>query len=155
MDKTLKKMESEVWNKVITVNLGSVYNCCRVFINQMIEQNYGRIINISSVVAFTGNFGQTNYTASKAGILGFTKSLAREVAQRGITVNAVAPGYIATPMTENLPDTVKNMFVELIPVKRFGTPDEIAHVVKFLLSDDAAYITGQVININGGMVMSP
>ncbi len=121
----------------------------------MIGNRYGRIVNISSVVGLMGNVGQANYAASKAGVLGFTKSLAREVASRGITVNAVAPGYIATPMTENLPDSVKNTFIELIPLKRFGTPDEIAHVVKFLLSDEAAYITGQVINVNGGMVMVP
>ena len=119
----------------------------------MISNRYGRIVNISSVVGQMGNPGQTNYAASKAGVLGFTKALAREVAPRGITVNAIAPGYIATPMTENLPEQVKKIFIELIPMKRFGSPDEIAHAVKFLLSDEAAYITGQVINVNGGMVM--
>ena len=100
-----------------------------------------------------GNVGQCNYSASKAGVIGFTKSVAREVASRGITVNAVAPGYIATPMTESLPESVQQKFRDWIPVKRFGTPEEITHAVKFLLSDEAAYITGQVINVNGGMFM--
>lgn len=154
-DNLLMRMKEEEWDSVLSVNLKGVFNFSKAVIRNMIGNRYGRIVNISSVVGLMGNAGQSNYAASKAGVLGFTKSLAREVAARGITVNAVAPGYIATPMTENLPDTVKNMFVELIPVKRFGTPDEIAHVVKFLLSDDAAYITGQVINVNGGMVMSP
>jgi len=100
-----------------------------------------------------GNVGQTNYAASKAGVIGFTKALAREVASRDITVNAVAPGYVATPMTDSLPESIKKEFVDLIPLKRFGKPEEIAHTVKFLLSDEAAYITGQVISINGGMYM--
>jgi len=154
-DNLLMRMKEEEWDSVLSVNLKGVFNFSKAVIRNMIGNRYGRIVNISSVVGLMGNAGQSNYAASKAGVLGFTKSLAREVAARGITVNAVAPGYIATPMTENLPDTVKNIFIELIPVKRFGTPDEIAHVVKFLLSDDAAYITGQVINVNGGMVMSP
>jgi len=154
-DNLLMRMKEEEWDSVLAVNLKGVFNFSKALIRHMIGNRYGRIVNISSVVGLMGNVGQANYAASKAGVLGFTKSLAREVASRGITVNAVAPGYIATPMTESLPDSVKNMFVELIPLKRFGTPDEIAYVVKFLLSDEAAYITGQVINVNGGMVMVP
>ncbi len=154
-DNLLMRMKEDEWDSVLAVNLKGVFNFSKAVIRHMIGNRYGRIVNISSVVGLMGNVGQANYAASKAGVLGFTKSLAREVASRGITVNAVAPGYIATPMTESLPDSVKDMFIELIPLKRFGTPEEIAHVVKFLLSDEAAYITGQVINVNGGMVMSP
>ena len=119
----------------------------------MLGNRSGRIVNISSVVGMMGNAGQTNYSASKAGVIGFTKSLAREVAARGITVNAVAPGYIDTAMTRDLPDAVKEKFEDIIPMKKFGTPEDVANAVKFLLSDDAAYITGQVIGVNGGMLM--
>jgi 3-oxoacyl-[acyl-carrier protein] reductase len=152
-DNLLMRMTEEEWDAVLTVNLKGVFNFSKAVIRNMISNRYGRIVNISSVVGQMGNPGQTNYAASKAGVLGFTKALAREVAPRGITVNAIAPGYIATPMTENLSEQVKKIFIELIPMKRFGSPDEIAHAVKFLLSDEAAYITGQVINVNGGMVM--
>lgn len=152
-DNLLMRMNEEDWNAVLEVNLKGVYNFSKAVIRNMIANRYGRIVNISSVVGLMGNPGQTNYAASKAGVIGFSKSLAREVASRGITVNAVAPGYIATPMTENLSDPVKEAFLDLIPMKRFGTPDEIAHLVKFLLSNEAAYITGQVISINGGMLM--
>jgi len=152
-DNLLMRMTEEEWDAVLTVNLKGVFNFSKAVIRNMISNRYGRIVNISSVVGQMGNPGQTNYAASKAGVLGFTKALAREVAPRGITVNAIAPGYIATPMTENLPEQVKKIFIELIPMKRFGSPDEIAHAVKFLLSDEAAYITGQVINVNGGMIM--
>jgi 3-oxoacyl-[acyl-carrier protein] reductase len=152
-DNLLMRMTEEEWDAVLTVNLKGVFNFSKAVIRNMISNRYGRIVNISSVVGQMGNPGQTNYAASKAGVLGFTKALAREVAPRGITVNAIAPGYIATQMTENLPEQVKKIFVELIPMKRFGSPDDIAHAVKFLLSDEAAYITGQVINVNGGMVM--
>ncbi len=152
-DNLLMRMTEEEWDAVLTVNLKGVFNFSKAVIRNMISNRYGRIVNISSVVGQMGNPGQTNYAASKAGVLGFTKALAREVAPRGITVNAIAPGYIATPMTENLPEQVKKIFIEFIPMKRFGSPDEIAHAVKFLLSDEAAYITGQVINVNGGMVM--
>lgn len=152
-DNLLMRMTEEEWDAVLTVNLKGVFNFSKAVIRNMISNRYGRIVNISSVVGQMGNPGQTNYAASKAGVLGFTKALAREVAPRGITVNAIAPGYIATPMTENLPEQVKKIFVELIPMKKFGSPDDIAHAVKFLLSDEAAYITGQVINVNGGMVM--
>lgn len=152
-DNLLMRMREEEWDAVLAVNLKGVFNFSRAVIRNMIANRYGRIVNISSVVGLMGNAGQTNYSASKAGVIGFTKSLAREVASRGITVNAIAPGYVATPMTENLPESAKKAFLELLPMRRFGTPEEVAHVVKFLLSDEASYITGQVININGGMFM--
>lgn len=152
-DSLLLRMKEEDWDLVLAVNLKGAFNFSRAVLKHMISARYGRIVNISSVVGLMGNFGQTNYAASKAGLIGFSKSLAREVAARGITVNCVAPGYIATPMTEKLPDEVKKAFLEIIPMKRFGLPVEVARVVKFLCSDDAAYITGQVINVNGGMYM--
>ncbi|NIO49034.1 MAG: 3-oxoacyl-[acyl-carrier-protein] reductase [Candidatus Aminicenantes bacterium] len=152
-DNLLMRMKEEEWDSVLQVNLKGVFNFSKAVIRNMINNRYGRIVNISSIVGLIGNVGQCNYSASKAGVIGFTKSLAREVASRGITVNAVAPGYIATPMTESLPESVKQQFRDWIPVKRFGTPEEITHAVKFLLSDEAAYITGQVINVNGGMFM--
>ncbi len=152
-DNLLMRMKEEEWDSVLNVNLKGVFNFSKAVIRNMINNRYGRIVNISSIVGLIGNVGQCNYSASKAGVIGFTKSLAREVASRGITVNAVAPGYIASPMTESLPETVKQQFRDWIPVKRFGTPEEITHAVKFLLSDKAAYITGQVINVNGGMFM--
>ena len=152
-DNLLMRMKEDEWDSVLNVNLKGVFNFSKAVIRNMINNRYGRIVNISSIVGLIGNAGQCNYSASKAGVIGFTKSLAREVASRGITVNAVAPGYIATPMTESLPDSVKQQFRDWIPVKRFGTPEEITHAVKFLLSDEAAYITGQVINVNGGMFM--
>lgn len=152
-DSLLLRMKEEDWDLVLAVNLKGAFNFSRAVLKHMISARYGRIVNISSVVGLMGNFGQTNYAASKAGLIGFSKSLAREVAARGITVNCVAPGYIATPMTEKLPDEVKKAFLEIIPMKRFGLPVEVARAVKFLCSDDAAYITGQVINVNGGMYM--
>jgi len=152
-DNLLMRMKEEEWDSVLQVNLKGVFNFSKAVIRNMINNRYGRIVNISSIVGLIGNAGQCNYSASKAGVIGFTKSLAREVASRGITVNAVAPGYIATPMTESLPESVKQQFRDWIPVKRFGTPEEITHAVKFLLSDEASYITGQVINVNGGMFM--
>jgi 3-oxoacyl-[acyl-carrier protein] reductase len=152
-DSLLMRMKEEDWDSVLKVNLKGVFNFSKAVIRNMINNRYGRIVNISSIVGLIGNAGQCNYSASKAGVIGFTKSLAREVASRGITVNAVAPGYIDTPMTESLPEPVKEKFREWIPVKRFGTPEELTHAVKFLLSDEAAYITGQVINVNGGMFM--
>lgn len=152
-DNLLMRMKEEEWDSVLKVNLKGVFNFSKAVIRNMINNRYGRIVNISSIVGLMGNVGQCNYSASKAGVIGFTKSLAREVASRGITVNAVAPGYIASPMTENLPESVQQKFRDWIPLKRFGTPEEITHAVKFLLSDEAAYITGQVINVNGGMLM--
>ncbi len=152
-DNLLLRMKEEEWTAVLDVNLKGVFNLSKAIIRHMMGNRYGRIVNISSVVGLMGNPGQTNYAASKAGVIGFTKALAREVASRGITVNAVAPGYITTPMTEALPEAIKKNFIDLIPVKRFGTPEEVAQTVKFLLRDEAAYITGQVINVNGGIYM--
>lgn len=152
-DNLLMRMKEEEWDAVLSVNLKGVFNFSKAVIRQMMGRRYGRIVNISSVVGLMGNAGQTNYSASKSGVIGFTKSLAREVATRGITVNAVAPGYIATQMTDSLPEEVKEIFMGLIPMKRFGTPEEIARAVRFFLSDDAAYITGQVLSVNGGMLM--
>lgn len=152
-DGLLMRMSKEDFESVINVNLEGTFNVTRNVIPLMIKQKCGRIINISSVVGVTGNAGQTNYSASKAGIIGFTKSLAREVASRNILVNAVAPGFIATDMTSILNDTQKDAINAQIPLKRMGTATDVASLVKFLASEDASYITGQVINVDGGMVM--
>jgi 3-oxoacyl-[acyl-carrier protein] reductase len=152
-DNLLVRMKESEWDAVLAVNLKGVFNCSKAVVRHMMGNRFGRIVNISSVVGVMGNAGQANYSASKAGVLGFTKSLAREVASRGITVNAVAPGYIATAMTDALTDAVKEGFMNLIPLKRFGTAQDVAAAVRFLLSDDAGYITGQVINVNGGLLM--
>ena len=152
-DKTLHKMSFEEWEEVIKVNLTSVYNCSKEAVKIMREKRYGKIINISSLAALFPKFGQTNYAASKAGIIGFTKSLALETAKRGITVNVIAPGYIKTDMLDTIPDDLKEQFKSTIPMGRFGLPEEIAKVAAFLISDNASYITGQVININGGAFM--
>ena len=152
-DNLLMRMREEEWDAVLAVNLKGVFNFSRAAIRPMINKRFGRIVNISSVVGAMGNAGQANYAASKAGVIGLTKSLAREVAGRGITVNCVAPGYISTAMTESLPDAVKKAFLNMIPMKRMGTPADVAQAVRFLLSDEASYITGQVIHVNGGMLM--
>ncbi|MCJ7679381.1 MAG: 3-oxoacyl-[acyl-carrier-protein] reductase [Candidatus Aminicenantes bacterium] len=152
-DNLLMRMKTEEWDSVMNVNLKGVFNCSKAVIRTMMGNRFGRIVNISSVVGEMGNAGQTNYSASKAGVIGFTKSLAREVASRGVTVNALAPGYIETAMTDNLSDAVKDKFMEIIPMKRLGKPEDVAKAVRFLLSEDASYITGQVLNINGGMYM--
>jgi 3-oxoacyl-[acyl-carrier protein] reductase len=152
-DSTLHKMEDEYWSRVIEVNLKGVFNCCRAVLPKMRENNYGRIINIASVVGICGNFGQTNYSASKAGVIGLTKSLAYETAGKGITVNAVAPGFIETDMTKTIPEEIRQKIISKIPLKRFGSPDEVAKMVTFLASDDSSYITGQVLNVNGGFLM--
>lgn len=152
-DGLIMRMKQEDFNSVIDVNLNGTFNVTRNVIPYMIKQKSGRIISVSSVVGVAGNAGQTNYSASKAGIIGFTKSLAKEVASRNILVNAIAPGFIATDMTNVLSDSVKESIFAQIPLKRMGTAQEVAKVVKFLSSEDSSYITGQVINIDGGMVM--
>lgn len=152
-DGLIMRMKKEDFEAVIDINLVGTFNVTRNVIPYMIKQKSGRIINVSSVVGVAGNAGQTNYSASKAGIIGFTKSLAKEVASRNILVNAIAPGFIDTDMTKVLSDTVKEGINTQIPLRRMGTPKEVAKVVKFLASEDSSYITGQVINIDGGMVM--
>ena len=146
-------MKEEDFKQVIDTNLGGTYNVTKNVISYMMKAHSGRIINISSVVGIVGNAGQTNYSASKAGIIGFTKSLAKEVASRNILVNAIAPGFIETDMTGVLKEEIKNEIAKNIPMKRMGSAQEVAKVVKFLTSDDSSYITGQVINVDGGMVM--
>ena len=152
-DTLLMKMKEEDWDDVINTNLKSVFKLSQSVIRKMMKNRYGRIINISSVVGHTGNAGQTNYTASKAGMAGFTKSLAQEVGSRGITVNCVAPGFIDTDMTKSLPDTYKDQLLSKIPLGRLGSTKDIAHAVTFLASDHAGYITGETLHINGGMLM--
>ncbi|HLO30437.1 MAG TPA: 3-oxoacyl-ACP reductase FabG [Anaerolineales bacterium] len=152
-DNLLLRIDEADWDAVLDVNLKGVYNCCKAVIRPMMKQRYGRIVNITSVVGLSGNAGQTNYAASKAGLIGFTKSLAKELGSRNITVNAVAPGYITTVLTENLPAEIKDASIKATPLGRFGTPQDIAYAVAFLVSDEAAFITGQVLSVDGGMVM--
>lgn len=150
-DGLIMRMKEEDWDTVININLKSVFLCSKEAIKVMAKQRYGRIINIASVVAFMGNPGQANYSASKAGIVGLTKTTAKEYASRGITANAVAPGFITTAMTDALPENVKDEMKRAIPLGRFGTPEDVANAVVFLASPEAGYITGQVIHVNGGM----
>ncbi len=152
-DNLLMKMSEEDFDAVLNTNLKGAFNCIRHISRQMLKQKSGRIINISSVSGVMGNAGQANYCASKAGIIGITKSVARELASRGITSNAVAPGFIDTEMTEVLPDAVKAAATEQIPMKHFGSTKDIANIVAFLASEEAGYITGQVICVDGGMAM--
>ena len=152
-DALLMRMSEEEWDTVIRVNLKSVFNCTQAVLRSMVKQRGGRIVNISSVAGQIGNPGQANYAASKAGIMGFTKTLAREVAGRNITVNAVAPGFIRTEMTEVLSDKVKEYFLQLVPMGRAGEPEEVAEAVYWLCSGAANYVTGQVIHVNGGLFM--
>ena len=151
-DMLLARMKEEDFKQVIDVNLVGTFNMTKNVISYMMKARNGRIINISSVVGIAGNAGQTNYSASKAGIIGFTKSLAKEVASRNILVNAVAPGFIETNMTDVLKQEVKDEIAKNIPLKRMGTPQDVANVVKFLTSEDSSYITGQVISVDGGMI---
>lgn len=151
-DALILRMEEVDWDKVITVNLKSVFNCTKAVAKVMLRQREGKIINISSIIGLIGNAGQANYSASKAGIIGFTKSVAKELASRGITVNAIAPGFIQTEMTETLPQEIKDQMLKRIPMGRWGTPKDIAKVALFLASESASYVTGQVIVVDGGMI---
>lgn len=152
-DDLLMKMSEEHWDEVIDVNLKSIYNTCSALIRPMMKRRSGKIINVSSVVGLTGNSGQVNYAASKSGMIGFSKSLAQEVASRGITVNCIAPGFIKTQMTDALTDVQKEGILKNIPMGRIGEPEEIANVALFLASELSGYVTGQVITADGGMVM--
>jgi 3-oxoacyl-[acyl-carrier protein] reductase len=152
-DGLLMRMKEEAWDSVIDINLKGVFLCTREAIKDMVSNKYGRIVNITSVAAFMGNPGQANYSASKAGIVGFTKTVAKEYANRGITVNAIAPGFIETAMTDVLKDTIKEEMKKLIPLGRFGTVEDVARAVIFLASPESGYITGQVVHVNGGMYM--
>ena len=152
-DALLVRMKDEDWKAVLEVGVKGVYYCTKEVLRYMMKKRYGRIINISSVVGVMGNAGQTNYSTAKAAILGFTKSLAREVASLGITVNAVAPGFINTEMTKKLPEEVREVWLQQVPLRRWGEPEEVAQVVAFLASRAAGYITGQTIHVNGGLVM--
>ncbi len=153
-DNLLMRMKEDEWNDIIDTNLTSVYRMSKACLRAMTKARKGRIISISSVVGASGNAGQTNYAATKAGLIGFTKSLAREVGARGITVNAVAPGFIDTDMTKSLPDAQKEALLSSIPLKRLGNPEEIASAVAFLASPGAAYISGETLHVNGGMYMA-
>jgi 3-oxoacyl-[acyl-carrier protein] reductase len=152
-DTLIMRMKENDWDSVINVNLKSVFNCSQAVVKFMIKQRSGSIVNISSVVGQIGNAGQANYSASKAGIMGLTKTIAREVATRGVNVNAVAPGFINTEMTEVLSEKVKEGFIAQIPMKRLGEPEDVAEAVYWLASSKASYITGQVIHVNGGLYM--
>ncbi len=152
-DKTFVKMDHASWRKVLAINLDGVFNCTKVFIDQMLKQNYGRVVNMTSVIGQIGNFGQANYAASKAGVAAFTKSLAKELAGKGVTVNAIAPGFIETEMVKGVPEKVRAKLLEQIPLKRFGTPEEVARAVIYLCSSDGDYITGAELCLNGGLLM--
>jgi len=152
-DGLLMRMKDEDWDQVLSINLKGAFLCCRAVARPMMKQRSGRIINIASIVGAMGNAGQANYVASKAGLIGLTKTVARELASRGVTCNAVAPGFIDTAMTRSLPEDVKEDLSARIPMGKLGTPEDVAGAVRFLASDAAAYVTGQVIHVNGGMYM--
>lgn len=152
-DKPMAMMSEEDWDLVLDINLKGAFFCTKLAAKQMIRQRSGRIVNIASVAGRYGNPGQANYSASKAGLIGLTKTTAKEFASRGVTCNAVAPGFIQSKMTDALPDEVRKKYLDYIPLGRFGTPDDVANVVAFLASDESGYVTGQVIDIDGGLVM--
>ncbi|KFZ43368.1 3-oxoacyl-[acyl-carrier-protein] reductase [Anoxybacillus flavithermus] len=152
-DNLLMRMKEEEWDAVINTNLKGVFLCTKAVTRPMMKQRYGRIVNVASIVGVSGNPGQANYVAAKAGVIGLTKTAAKELASRNITVNAVAPGFITTDMTDQLSEDVRQAMLQQIPLARFGNPEDIAHVVAFLVSDGASYITGQTIHVDGGMVM--
>jgi 3-oxoacyl-[acyl-carrier protein] reductase len=152
-DNLIMRMKEEDWDAVINTNLKGVFNCTKAVARQMMKQRNGRIINIASIVGVCGNAGQANYVAAKAGVIGLTKTTAKEFAPRNITVNAIAPGFIVTDMTDELTEEVKNAMLTQIPLSRFGNADDIAHTVSFLASDNSGYITGQTLHVDGGMVM--
>ncbi len=153
-DALLLRMKEEDWNLVLQVNLNGTFHCTKAVLQPMTKQRYGRIVNIASIVGVVGNVGQANYAASKAAVIGFTKTVAREYASRNVTVNAVAPGFIDTAMTQGLPADVKETLQKQIPLGRLGRPEDIAAAVRFLVSEEAAYITGHVLHVNGGMLMA-
>jgi len=152
-DKLILRMTEEDWDVVLDVNLKGTFNCTKAVVRHMAKQRSGKIVNIASVVGEMGNAGQVNYSASKAGVIGLTKTIAREFAQRGINVNAIAPGFIVTPMTEVLPEKQKEELKRLIPMERLGKPEDVAEAVLFFVSEESNYITGQVLNVNGGIYM--
>lgn len=152
-DKLILRMTEEDWDAVLDVNLKGTFHCTKAVVRHMAKQRSGKIVNIASVVGEMGNAGQANYSASKAGVIGLTKTIAREFAQRGININAIAPGYIETPMTEVLPEKAKEELKKLIPMERLGKPEDVAEAVLFLVSEESNYITGQVLNVNGGIYM--
>ena len=153
-DNLLLRMGEEEWNTVISINLTGTFNMTKVVTKHMFKKRYGRVVNIASVIGQMGNAGQSNYAASKAGIIGFTKSVAKEFAPRGVTANAIAPGFIDTPMTAVLPEDVQEQMRSMIPLRRFGTGNDVANVVLFLVSELGGYVTGQVLNCDGGMIMA-
>ncbi len=152
-DNLLMRIDESDWDLVLDVNLKGAFNCCKAVVRQMMKQRYGRIVSITSVVGLAGNAGQANYSASKAGLIGLTKSLAKELGSRNITVNAVAPGFVTTVLTDVLPQELKDAAVKSTPLGRVGTPQDIANAVAFFASDEASFITGQVLSVDGGMVM--
>jgi 3-oxoacyl-[acyl-carrier protein] reductase len=152
-DNLIMRMKEEDWDLVLNINLKGAFNCSQAVVRTMMKQHYGRIVNITSVSGVSGQAGQTNYSSSKAGLIGFTKALAKEIGSRNVTVNAVAPGFIETDLTANLPQELKNSAIKLTPVGRFGKPEDVAIAVAFFASDEAAFITGEVLKVDGGMII--